>query len=163
VQDLYLGLSIMNGPDLQDPYATPAPLGQPEEVDIGALRVATYLDDGISPPTNDVASVVTAAADAVGAAVANLQHTAPTDPRVSEYQVAQTVAGAEILAVGMPDVDALTSSTVAALRRHGLSDPEIQIPGRRPYSPPPRQRQAAALHRAAAAGWLTCGHGPFEI
>jgi amidase len=77
VQDLYLGLSIMNGPDLQDPYAAPAPLGRPEEVDIGALRVATYLDDGISPPTDDVASVVTAAADAAGAVVANVQHTAP--------------------------------------------------------------------------------------
>ena len=50
-----------------------------------------------------------------------------TDPRVSEYQVQQTVRGADVLAVGDPDVDALASSLVAALRRHGLSDPEVAI------------------------------------
>ena len=46
-----------------------------------------------------------------------------TDPRVSEYQVHQTGRGADVLAVGTPDVDALASSLVAALRRQGLSDP----------------------------------------
>jgi phenylacetate-CoA ligase len=55
------------------------------------------------------------------------RHVLGTDPRVSEYQVKQTVAGAEILAVGAPDVDALTSSVIAALRRHGLSDPTVRI------------------------------------
>src|SRR6185312_5131576 len=35
VQDLYLGLSIMNGPDLRDPYAVPAPLGPLDDVDLG--------------------------------------------------------------------------------------------------------------------------------
>ncbi|RZK96463.1 MAG: phenylacetate--CoA ligase family protein [Rhodococcus sp. (in: high G+C Gram-positive bacteria)] len=55
------------------------------------------------------------------------RHVLGTDPRVSEYQVRQTVAGAEILVVGTPDVDRLTVSVIAALRRHGLSEPEIQI------------------------------------
>ncbi len=50
-----------------------------------------------------------------------------TDPRVSEYQVHQTVRGADVLAVGNPDADALASSLVDALRRHGLSDPEVAI------------------------------------
>ena len=77
VHDLNLGLSIMNGPDLRDPYAVPAPLGRPEDVDLGALRVATYLDDGISPPTEDVASVVMAAAEAVADVVAIVQHARP--------------------------------------------------------------------------------------
>jgi amidase len=65
VRDLYLGLRIMGGPDLRDPYAVPAPLGDPHDVDLRALRVATYLDDGISPPTDEVARVVEAAADAM--------------------------------------------------------------------------------------------------
>ena len=43
-----LRLSIMNGPDLQDPYTVPAPLDRPGNVDLGPLRVATYLDDGIA-------------------------------------------------------------------------------------------------------------------
>jgi amidase len=77
VKDLYLGLSIMNGPDLRDPYAVPAALEQPEEVDLSGIRVASYLDDGISPPTGDVASVVTAAADALAEVVAGVQRAAP--------------------------------------------------------------------------------------
>ena len=55
------------------------------------------------------------------------RHVLGTDPRVAEYQVHQTVLGANILAVGTPDVEALTSSLIAALRRHGLSEPEIDI------------------------------------
>ena len=50
VADLQLGLSIMSGPDLGDPYAAAAPLGNPDDVDLASLRVATYLLDGISPP-----------------------------------------------------------------------------------------------------------------
>ena len=37
VPDLFLGLSIMNGPDLRDPYAVPAPLGHPADVDLAGL------------------------------------------------------------------------------------------------------------------------------
>jgi amidase len=76
VADLYLGLSIMSGPDLRDPYAAPAQLGHPEEVDLASLRIATYLDDGISPPGDDVAVVVGAAAEAL-AEVATVEHNAP--------------------------------------------------------------------------------------
>jgi phenylacetate-CoA ligase len=55
------------------------------------------------------------------------RHVLGTDPRVSEYQVKQTVDGAEILAVGTPDVDRLTLSVSTALRRHGLTDPKVEI------------------------------------
>jgi amidase len=78
VADLHLGLSIMSGPDLADPYAAPAPLGRIEGVDLGTLRVATYLDDGISPPADDVAEVVTAAAQAVAEVAATVDHIAPS-------------------------------------------------------------------------------------
>ena len=78
VQNLYLGLAIMNGPDLQDPYAVDAPLGPLEEVHLSALSVATYLDDGLSPPTDDVAAVVTVAANALAEVVYDVEHAAPT-------------------------------------------------------------------------------------
>ena len=55
------------------------------------------------------------------------RHVLGTDPRVSEYQVVQTPAGADIVVVGAPDVDALTASVVAALRRHGLLNPKVDI------------------------------------
>ena len=55
------------------------------------------------------------------------RHVLGTDPRVSEYQVTQTATGADIVVVGAPDADALTASLIAALRRHGLSEPTIRI------------------------------------
>jgi phenylacetate-CoA ligase len=55
------------------------------------------------------------------------RHALGTDPCVSEYQVKQTVPGAEILVVGAPDVDRLTLSVITALRRHGLPDPKVSI------------------------------------
>lgn len=55
------------------------------------------------------------------------RHVLGTDPCVSEYQVTQTAAGVDILVVGAPDVDALTTSVIAALRRHRLPEPSVQI------------------------------------
>jgi amidase len=77
VADLYLALSIMNGPDLRDPYAVPAPLGNPDDVDVASLRVATYLDDGISPPNEDVAAVVSDTVQALKGMVGLVEHNSP--------------------------------------------------------------------------------------
>ena len=55
------------------------------------------------------------------------RHVLGTDPRISEYQVAQTVTGADILAVGRPDVNALRAALVAALRRYGLPGPTVEV------------------------------------
>jgi phenylacetate-CoA ligase len=55
------------------------------------------------------------------------RHVLGTDPRISEYQVMQTDNGADILTVGRPDVDRLTTSMVTALRRCGLSDPSVAV------------------------------------
>lgn len=77
VPDLFLGLSIMNGPDLRDPYAVPALLGSPDDIDLATLRVANYLDDGTSPPSDEVATVVSAAADALSEVMASVKHATP--------------------------------------------------------------------------------------
>jgi phenylacetate-CoA ligase len=55
------------------------------------------------------------------------RHVLGTDPSVSEYQVTQTVDGADILTVGSPDVDTLTRAVADALRRYGLADPAVEI------------------------------------
>lgn len=55
------------------------------------------------------------------------RHVLGTDPRVNEYQVTQTPTGADILAVGGPDVGALRTSVIEAVRRYGLSDPTINV------------------------------------
>jgi phenylacetate-coenzyme A ligase PaaK-like adenylate-forming protein len=75
------------------------------------------------------------------------RHVLGTDPRVSEYQVVQTAAGADILAVGRPDVDALRVSVVAALRGCGLSDPTVAI---RAVDRIPRHQASGKLKRFIA-------------
>ncbi len=55
------------------------------------------------------------------------RHILGTDARVSEYQVTQTAAGADIVVVGAPDIDLLTAALIAELRKHGLTDPTIRI------------------------------------
>ena len=72
------------------------------------------------------------------------RHILGTDPRVSEYQVTQTVTGADIVVVGVPDADALTSSLIAALRSYGLSEPTIRI---RVTDSLRRQRASGKLRR----------------
>ena len=49
------------------------------------------------------------------------RHVLGTDPRITEYQVTQTAAGADIVTVGHPDIDA--AAVLAALRRCGLPEP----------------------------------------
>lgn len=70
------------------------------------------------------------------------RHVLGTDRRVSEYQVTQTAAGADILVVGTADADALTTSVITALRRHRLPDPKVRI------------RLADSLQRNQASGKL---------
>jgi phenylacetate-CoA ligase len=50
-----------------------------------------------------------------------------TDPRISEYQVHQTAAGADVLVVGAPDVPAVTAALVVALRPYGMPDAAITV------------------------------------
>ena len=71
------------------------------------------------------------------------RHVLGTDPHVSEYQVTQTATGADILTVGHPDVDTLTTSVAAALRRCGLANPTVGI------------RVVARIPRNQASGKLT--------
>jgi phenylacetate-CoA ligase len=50
-----------------------------------------------------------------------------TNPLISEYQVHQTAAGADVLLIGSPDVSAVAAALVASLRPYGLSNPEIKV------------------------------------
>jgi phenylacetate-coenzyme A ligase PaaK-like adenylate-forming protein len=70
------------------------------------------------------------------------RHVLATDPGVSEYQVTQTATGADIVVVGTPNLDVLTSSLIAAFRRYGLSGEGIRI------------RVVESLERHGASGKL---------
>jgi amidase len=77
VDDLALLLPIIAGPDGQDPHVPPAPLRDPADVDVGALRVAWFTDNGLHTPTIETAEAVRAAARAIGSTGAVLTELVP--------------------------------------------------------------------------------------
>jgi phenylacetate-CoA ligase len=70
------------------------------------------------------------------------RHILGTDPTISEYQVRQTPAGAEVLVVGSPAVTDVTAALAASLRRCGLAEAEVTV------------TPVARLQRHAATGKL---------
>jgi hypothetical protein len=50
-----------------------------------------------------------------------------TDPRISEYQVHQTVDGAEVLVVGAPELPTVTTALAAGLSPYGLASAGITV------------------------------------
>jgi phenylacetate-coenzyme A ligase PaaK-like adenylate-forming protein len=70
------------------------------------------------------------------------RHVLGTDRRIVEYQVVQTVAGADVLVVATSDVQSLTAALVAAMQRHGVAQPSI------------RMRSVETLGRNQASGKL---------
>jgi amidase len=61
VEDLALIMEVISGPDFVDAAIVPAPLGDPDAVDLKKLRVAWYADGkGANKPDPEVAETVTA-------------------------------------------------------------------------------------------------------
>jgi amidase len=77
VEDLELLLPILAGPDGEDPHVHPVALGDPSAVDIAALRVATFTDNGIQTPTAETVLAVDAAARAIADAGATVRSEVP--------------------------------------------------------------------------------------
>ena len=77
IEDLELTLPLLCGCDWQDPKVIPMPLRACNEVDLQALRVATYVDNGAMKPHEDVACVVNEAARASAAAGATVTSAVP--------------------------------------------------------------------------------------
>jgi phenylacetate-coenzyme A ligase PaaK-like adenylate-forming protein len=55
------------------------------------------------------------------------RHVLGTSPQISEYQVRQTSAGADVLLVGSADVAAVRASLTESLLRYGLAGPEVRV------------------------------------
>jgi phenylacetate-CoA ligase len=75
------------------------------------------------------------------------RHVLGTDPRVTEYQVVQKASGADILAVGRPDADALKVALIDALHGCGLPEPMVAI---RVVDRIPRHQASGKLKRFIA-------------
>ncbi len=66
VEDLAVALPLICGPDGRDPAVVPVALGEPAAVDLAALRIAWFDDNGIITPVDEIRRVVAAAADTLG-------------------------------------------------------------------------------------------------
>ena len=77
VDDLALVLPVIAGPDGEDPYVPPVPLGHPDAVDVAALRVVAFSDNGIRTPTAETIATVEAAAAALAGAGARVEWQVP--------------------------------------------------------------------------------------
>ena len=78
VEDLALVLPIIAGPDWRDPAIVPAPLGDPQAVDLKKLRLGFYFDNGIEAPTLEVGETVKKTAHELDAAGFRLVQAQPT-------------------------------------------------------------------------------------
>jgi amidase len=77
VEDLFLGLRILAGEDGRDPSVVPVPLRDPGDVDVRALRIAYYTDNGIVSCSPEITAMVHRAADALREAGAARVEEAP--------------------------------------------------------------------------------------
>ncbi len=77
IEDLFLTLQIISGPDNIDPAIVPMPLGNPDEVDLTSLRIGFHTDNGISTPTEETVDVVQAAASAMESIGARVEESRP--------------------------------------------------------------------------------------
>lgn len=89
VEDLALVLPVIAGPDWRDTAVVPAPLGDPDVMDLASLRGAWYTDTGLVRPTADTAEAVRAAAQCLGNAGAGMDEARPAGlERVLEFTTA---------------------------------------------------------------------------
>ena len=67
VEDLALALPIICGPDFEDPSVVPMPIGAPFDLDLKALRIATYTDNRVLRVSEGIAATVDQTAAALRA------------------------------------------------------------------------------------------------
>ena len=77
VEDLAMALPIISGPDWRDPGIVPAPLRDPQDVEIRGLRIAVHTDNGLKTPTQETIDAVRKAAEALAEAGAAVEENLP--------------------------------------------------------------------------------------
>ncbi len=77
VRDLATALKVLAGPDGYDPTTMPVPLGDPDEVSLGDLRIAFHTSNGVSIPTPELQAAVRKATDLLRGEVARVKEDMP--------------------------------------------------------------------------------------
>ena len=77
VEDLVEAMRLLSGPDGIDPTVPDVPYRDPQQVNVGELRVAFYTDNGIAAADGEVAGVVRGAAAALASQVRSVEESHP--------------------------------------------------------------------------------------
>jgi amidase len=85
VDDLAYVLPIIAGPDLIDPHAVDATLGDPANVDLSRLRVSYHADNGIRTPEANTITVINNVTQAMRPAVAAVSEARPTGVEMAQF------------------------------------------------------------------------------
>ena len=94
VEDLFPLLKVISGPDWRDPAIIPMPMKPPEQVDVCALKIAVYTDNGIMTPTDETISAIEGAASALANSGAKVEVKAPK-PISSTYDLARRLGAGD--------------------------------------------------------------------
>lgn len=99
VEDVALALPIISGPDWIDPYAVPAPLGDPGAVAVDGLRVGWFADDprlAVTRATHDALAGAVGALAGAGARVTELRAPWDEDPTALFFDCVAADGGAQL-------------------------------------------------------------------
>ncbi|MBD3629722.1 amidase [Cyclobacterium sp.] len=77
VEDLYLLLSILSGPDQMDASISPVPLYDPAEVDLSKLRIAYYTTNDLAEPIPEIKKMVVDCANQLRSSVSSVDEARP--------------------------------------------------------------------------------------
>lgn len=123
VEDLYLPLELMSGPDLLDATVADARLGSPSEVPLEKLRIAFHTSNGLLEATTETCTAVERAAKALEPSCARVVEARP-DGLAESYEIQMGILGADgcagleqlIQLSGTRETSALLQGIIAALR-----------------------------------------------
>ena len=94
VEDLWPILGVISGVDWRDVRTVPMPLGDPSDVNLKALRVAFFTDNGIRPVSADTAKVIKSAAKVLSDAGSAVEEARPEGIEQS-YDLFMRIFGAD--------------------------------------------------------------------
>ncbi|WP_162343423.1 amidase [Cyclobacterium salsum] len=77
VEDLYLLLSILSGPDQLDASISPVPLNDPADVDLSTLRIAYYTTNDVAEPIPEIKKMVVDCANQLKPSVSSVSESRP--------------------------------------------------------------------------------------
>lgn len=77
VEDLYLLLSILSGPDQLDASISPVPLNDPADVDLSTLKIAYYTTNDVAEPIPEIKKMVVDCANQLKPSVSSVSEARP--------------------------------------------------------------------------------------